>query len=156
MLKASFLTFLAMQPFLKVGGEVDAYCISCRMELAHTVLAMVGARVARVRCNTCQKYHAFRKSAPGTSSPRPENPTPSRPKTPAGSPISLLQQLAGADASKARNYSPKESFAEGELLNHPTFGLGFVQTVRGEKIDVAFKAFAKTLIHQKMPSAKTS
>jgi hypothetical protein len=125
------------------------------MELAHTVLAMVGARIARVRCNTCRKDHAFRKSAPGASSKHPANTTPPRRKTSAP-PTSIPQQLASLDASKARNYSPKENFAEGDILNHATFGLGLVQTVRGEKIDVAFKAFAKTLIHQKIPSAKTS
>jgi hypothetical protein len=146
-LSSPMLPFHAMMPSHKVGGEVDAYCTSCRMELAHTVLAMVGARIARVRCNTCQKDHAFRKSAPGAPSKRPAKAAPLRQKASAST--SIPQQLASADASKARNYSPKESFAEGDILNHATFGLGLVQAVRGEKIDVAFKAFAKTLIHQK-------
>jgi hypothetical protein len=125
------------------------------MELAHTILAMVDTRIARVRCNTCQKYHAFRKSPPGSSSERPASASssPSRKKTSSVASVSILQQLASADASKARSYSPKESFAEGELLDHPTFGLGVVQTIRGEKIDVAFKAFAKTLVHKKTPPA---
>lgn len=141
-------------PFHKVGGEVDAFCSSCQLELAHTVLAMVGARIARARCNTCQKEHALRKSAPGAASSfRPTKPPASRPKTAA---VSIPQQLASLDASKARNYSPKESFAEGDILNHPTFGLGLVQTVRGEKMDVAFKAFAKTLVHQKVSPDKAS
>jgi len=151
-----------MPPFHihKVGKDVDAYCTSCRMELAHTILAMVGARIARVRCNTCQKDHAFRKNAPGTPAARPEKPAASpykaSPHKTSPSSVSIPQQLASLDASQARNYSPKESFAEGDILNHPTFGLGLVQTVRGEKMDVAFKAFSKTLIHQKTPSSKAS
>ncbi|MFY0576846.1 hypothetical protein ACN28S_23190 [Cystobacter fuscus] len=51
---------------LKVGGEVDAFCTRCRLTLAHTILAMVGTKIARVRCNTCNGDHAFR-SAPGTT-----------------------------------------------------------------------------------------
>ncbi|MCL2625958.1 MAG: hypothetical protein FWD46_03945 [Cystobacterineae bacterium] len=144
-----------------MGGEVDAYCGRCRMELAHTILAMVDIRIARVRCNTCQTQHAMRKTAPGSASSTPTAPSPAPGRTPSLGPSrakassskasSILQLLAEADASKARNYSPRESFAEGDFLNHPTFGLGLVQAVRGEKVDVAFRAFEKTLVHGKMP-----
>ena len=126
------------------------------MELAHTILAMVELRIARVRCNTCQKDHAFRKNAPGTLPAPAGNTSSSSRKKTSSSHVSIPQQLASIDATKARNYSPKESFAEGDLLNHPVFGLGLVQAVRGEKVDVAFKAFEKTLIHQKAPPTKTS
>jgi hypothetical protein len=150
------LSIIPMLPFYKVGGEVDAYCTSCCLELAHTVLAMVGARIARVRCNTCQKNHAFRKNAPGAS-PGKTALAPSRQKkTAPSSSVSIPQQLASLDATKIRNYSPKESFAEGEALNHASFGLGLVQAVRGEKVDVAFKTFVKTLIHQKTPPTSAS
>ena len=44
----------------RVGGEVDATCTRCRMELAHTILAMVGQKIARVRCNTCGSDHVYR------------------------------------------------------------------------------------------------
>ena len=37
----------------KTGGEVDCFCTRCKMVLAHTILAMVGDRPARVKCNTC-------------------------------------------------------------------------------------------------------
>lgn len=46
----------------RVGGEVDAACTKCKMLLGHTILAMVGSRIARVRCNTCQGEHNFRTS----------------------------------------------------------------------------------------------
>ena len=53
----------------RVGGEVDAFCTRCKMSLAHTILAMVGTRIARVRCNTCGGDHAFRRE-PGSEAPR--------------------------------------------------------------------------------------
>ena len=57
----------------KVGGEVDVFCTRCKMELGHTILAMVGQTIARVQCNTCRGQHAYR-AAPGTSKPRSSSP----------------------------------------------------------------------------------
>lgn len=41
----------------------------------------------------------------------------------------------------------REVFHVDEVLDHPTFGIGLVTLVREDKIDVAFKSFAKTLSH---------
>ena len=54
----------------KVGGEVDAFCTRCKMTLAHTILAMVGTKIARVKCNTCGGDHAYR-GEPGKSTAAP-------------------------------------------------------------------------------------
>ena len=61
--------------------------------------------------------------------------------------IGFEQQLEGKDLSKARPYSPKDSYVLDEVLSHPTFGVGLVTGVRDDKIDVAFKAAQKTLVH---------
>ena len=57
--------------------------------------------------------------------------------------------LAGKDMAAARKYSAKEKYAAEELIQHPIFGIGLVQEVRGDKIQVAFKADVKTLVHGK-------
>src|SRR3989442_2408664 len=57
--------------------------------------------------------------------------------------------LAGKDLSRARKYSAKETYAAEEVIQHPSFGIGLVQEVRGDKIQVAFKADVKTLVHGK-------
>lgn len=127
----------------KVGGEVDAFCTKCELLLAHTVLAMVGPKIARVKCNTCKAEHAFRGAVvpKGTKKPR-------KTRVAAAEKIVIAweERLKGNDLTKARTYSPKESFAAEEVVNHPTFGYGIVTTVRGDKMDVAFKAFEKTLL----------
>jgi hypothetical protein len=130
-------------PTHKVGGEVDAFCTKCRMTLAHTILAMVVSRPVRVQCNTCGGQHAYRKE-PGAGTRAPGAPRAPAPRKVV---ISFEQRLSERDQSKARPYSPKETFAMDELVSHPTFGLGFVTVVRQDKIDVAFKAFEKTLVH---------
>jgi hypothetical protein len=127
----------------RVGGDIDAFCTRCKMELGHTILAMVGTKPVRVRCNTCQGEHNYR----GTSAPAPRR-TSSEPRE-RPQVTSWEALLANKDLSRARKYSAKEKFVADEVLSHPTFGIGLVQEVRGDKIQVAFKADVKTLVHGK-------
>lgn len=140
----------------KVGGEVDAFCTRCKLTLAHTILAMVGTKIARVRCNTCMGEHAYR-SAPGStdrpsaSSSRSTSSTraasASRAEKPEKVVISFEEQLAGKDIANAPKYSPKDTYQVDQVIQHPTFGLGLVTAVRVDKVDIAFKSETKTLVH---------
>ena len=140
---------------LKVGGEVDAFCTKCKLVLAHTVLAVWAGQIKRVRCNTCMGEHGYRRGAPGASAAKPAHPrATAAPKSKAAAeptvPRSYVELLAGRGASSARRYNLKEKFAVGELVQHPSFGLGVVGAARGlEKIDVAFPGGVKTLLHNK-------
>lgn len=149
----------------KVGGEVDAFCTRCKLTLAHTILAMVGTKIARVRCNTCGGDHVYR-SAPGatdrpaasssshgTSSSRASAPRADKPEKVV---ISFEEQLAGKDIANAPKYSPKDTYKVDQVIQHPTFGLGLVTAVRGDKVDIAFKSESKTLVHARggAPSEK--
>ena len=122
-------------------------CNKCKMVLAHTILAMVGTKIARVKCNTCNSEHAFR----GTAVPKPRKARKSKDDKPSKVVLSFQQRIEGKDPAKARKYNVKETFAPDDLLDHPTFGLGIVSIVREDKIDVAFKAFEKTLVHGRVP-----
>ncbi|MBN1205033.1 MAG: hypothetical protein JXB05_08940 [Myxococcaceae bacterium] len=138
----------------KVGGEVDALCTRCKLTLAHTILAMVGTKIARVRCNTCGGDHTYR-SAPGSTdraSPSARSssaraPSAPRAERPEKVVISFEEQLAGKDIANAPKYSPKDAYQLDQVIQHPTFGLGLVTAVRGDKVDIAFKAETKTLVH---------
>lgn len=134
----------------KVGGEVDAFCTRCKMTLAHTILAMVGTKVARVKCNTCGGDHAYR-GEPGKTSSKP------RKSRAAGGVaktiISWQERVDAKNPASAKKYSTKETFVAEDLLEHPTFGVGIVSAVRGDKIDVAFKGEQKTLMHGKSGGA---
>jgi hypothetical protein len=129
----------------RVGGDIDAFCTRCKMELGHTILAMVGTKPVRVRCNTCQGEHAYRgppERKKGTWVPAAE-----RSAKPAVTSWEAL--LREKDISRARPYSAKDRYSTDEVLQHPVFGIGLVQEVRGDKISVAFKADVKTLVHGK-------
>jgi hypothetical protein len=139
-----------MATALRVGGDIDAWCTRCKMNLGHTILALVGKRPARVRCNTCHGEHNYRRE--GGDGPRKGSwePREARERREARPSVTSWEALlAGKDLSRARKYSAKEKYSADELIQHPSFGIGLVQEVRGDKIQVAFKADVKTLVHGK-------
>jgi hypothetical protein len=134
----------------RTGSEVDAFCNKCKLTLAHTILATVGDKIARVQCNTCGSQHAYR----GKSAPAPRRTASGASRTAAGTALSSARQtitfeqlLQGRDVSSARRYSPKDTYAKDDLVDHPSFGYGIVTSVRSDKVDVLFKSFEKTLVH---------
>jgi hypothetical protein len=128
---------------VQVGGEVDAFCNRCQLELAHTVIAMVGGRPVKVECNTCHSVHKFKVGAAGAVR------MPSTPRTPR-SLTSFDSLLAARNGAQAKKYSPKSTFTVDEVIEHPNFGLGFVSALKdGGKIEVTFRTAIKTLIHGK-------
>jgi len=136
----------------RVGGEVDATCTRCRMELAHTILAMVGQKIARVRCNTCGSDHVYRGTQSTSRSAAARTRAAPAEKVPRTL-INFEAQLAALDVSKAQDYHPDQSYAVDQVVRHPTFGLGIVRAVRQDKMDVAFKAAERTLVQGRSAGA---
>jgi len=134
---------------LRVGGEVDSQCTKCRMVLAHTIIAMVGSKPERVQCNTCNGQHKYRSvSKTAASKPATARAARSDSARPAVTRLSFDEALA-AKGPGSRPYSIKTVFLKEEVLVHPTFGAGWVEEVRGDKVDVVFKSGTKTLVHAK-------
>jgi hypothetical protein len=122
------------------GGTIDAWCGKCKLLLAHTIEAMVGDKPQRVVCNTCRSQHGYKAQAPGT--PRQSSRTGKR----VGNSYQSL--LKAKEAEVARTYSPTSTYAQGDFLEHPTFGRGVATAVKdGAKIEVLFESGSKTLIH---------
>ena len=96
-----------------------------------------------MRCNTCDGEHNYRAAAAGKK--KGWQPATVREAKPVGTSWEAL--IAAKDISRARRYSSKERFVKDDLLDHPTFGVGLVQDVQGDKMKVAFKADVKTLVH---------
>lgn len=45
---------------VRLGDLIDDHCSRCHMTMDHSVVAMVGEEVKRVRCRTCDSEHAYR------------------------------------------------------------------------------------------------
>ena len=131
---------------IKVGGEVDAFCTKCELTLAHTVHAVVSNKPVKVECNTCHGVHRYR-DANGRATPsRP--PKGDRPARARAEVVPFETLLAEKRVSDAHPYSAKHTFATDDVVDHPTFGRGFVSAVRENgKIEVTFRSDVKVLVH---------
>jgi hypothetical protein len=133
---------------VKVGGEVDAYCTKCELTLAHTVHAVVDGRPAKVECNTCHGVHKFR-LPPGARPVKTigNRPAAARSMVEKKTTLSFDELLRKRDLASAARYSPKATYKVDQVIEHPTFGLGFVSAVRdAQKIEVTFRSDVKVLV----------
>ena len=126
------------------GEDIESWCTKCKLELGHTIIAMVGNLPKRVKCNTCGSEHNYRSEPAGKRSAGTGQKTKPRTKTHKDN----LALLAEADRSRARAYSIKGAFRENDLIEHPKFGLGLVlSTAKDNKIEVIFVDGPRLLIH---------
>ncbi len=132
----------------------------------HVVVAMTGAVPAKVECLSCHKQHRYKghmpgekpakapgvkKAAGGPTTPRRTTKSSGDPATPAVNPLDAL--LASRSGAPTRGYSPTERYAVGELLSHPSFGVGAVtSTPSPGKMAVLFRDSTRLLLHER-PSA---
>jgi hypothetical protein len=142
------------------GGEVDAYCTKCKMDLNHRIVAMEGDTIRRVECLTCRGQHNYRlpKSAdPPTkkkaAKKRATKAAATRARTTALEAAAALQREweAATLGHKPRDftaYRVTETLAPGQLLSHKKFGDGAVtELVEGSKVLVLFESGVKLLVH---------
>ncbi len=137
-------------PAVKVGGDIDARCSKCQLELAHVVVAMAGSRPVRVQCKTCGGVHAYRSSATGASRSRTVK-TVARKRT-VGSTSTKASEyerlMAGKDVSRAQRYRASIRFENGDVIDHPRFGIGATTRVLADdKVEVVFADGLKVLVH---------
>lgn len=137
---------------VRTGGEIDSMCTKCKMVLAHTIIAMVGSKPVRVQCNTCGGQHNYRgatvtEAAKTAKTARTASAAATR--SPRVSPIRLSfdDLMAERKTGLSKPYSPKTKFLLDEVMNHPTFGMGYVSEVKPDKIEVTFRSGMKVLVH---------
>jgi len=128
------------------GMDVDAYCTKCKIVLAHSVVAMLGAKPRRVRCNTCGGEHNYRAEKPVAKTAAKREKTAKKPST--RKTRQSWEEIMNEAASKPhKKYAMSGSFDEGDWIEHTKFGLGCVQTfVPPNKITVRFADSTKLLV----------
>jgi len=149
---------------LTAGGEVDAWCTKCKLDLGHRIIAMVGDLPTRVECRTCGSHHNYYKpkTLPGLAAA----PKAARVVTPrTGGSTASARAVAAAKAENNRErtwekltsghaptdfrpYRPTSVFEEGQLLRHAKFGDGYVtKIIDKNKMEAMFRDGARTLAH---------
>ncbi|RJR15411.1 MAG: hypothetical protein C4581_12135 [Nitrospiraceae bacterium] len=129
----------------EAGGYIEAWCTKCKLELGHTIVAMVDNIPRKVKCNTCEGQHMYRAKPSETNRTKLKNPA-RKPRAKGAIYEEYLSRLTGGDLSRARKYSFKENYKKDEILDHPTFGVGVVLSViQTNKMEILFKDGTKLL-----------
>jgi recombinational DNA repair protein (RecF pathway) len=45
---------------LRLGDDIDDYCVRCKRVTNHSIVSMVNTEPAKVRCRTCYSEHDYR------------------------------------------------------------------------------------------------
>lgn len=133
---------------LSVGENIDAYCLKCKLVLAHVILFKVEGAVSRVKCKTCGAEHKYRGTTPGVKKTSVvSSPGVARPKKPMAAKVAVnnaplqwdLKSRNMPPETPIKDYSIREIFQANSVINHPSFGVGFVEKVVSDKsISVLF------------------
>jgi hypothetical protein len=134
----------ALRPSVRVGGEVDAWCGPCDGLTTHHVIAMVSDTPKQVVCQACGNRHGYRttparakssgESASRTSQPESEAARKAEQK--AEELRTLGRELA--EVAQVRPFDARERYRVGEVISHPEFGRGKVETVLRSSLLVRF------------------
>lgn len=133
----------------RVGQELNAYCGKCKDERTHIVAAMDGEIVRKVTCSMCGSTHNYKvKPAPSPDGPVGDA-TSERPKRKTTSRRTKESNAFSIDPKRpVKSYDMNNIFSAGDVINHPKFGLGAVETaLPPNKIEVRFQEGKKMLLH---------
>jgi hypothetical protein len=119
----------------------------------HTIVAMVGEKIVRVECNTCHGMHNYHpvKAAKEPVAAKTAPKKAAAPRTAKADPAAAAAAEWAAlqldmDPAQAIPYDMDRTYRAKNLLLHPQFGLGIVQTVLPpNKICVLFQTGKKLL-----------
>ncbi len=115
----------------------------------HTVIALVGRLPKRVQCALCESQHNYR-STRGNS--RPSTPRSTQPESRRKSASRWQVELAQKAQTdiQPRAYDTAETFDLGDVIDHPSFGMGIVkEVIPGGKVKILFSSGKRLLAHSR-------
>ena len=153
------------------GDRIEARCTRCNDVTGHVIVALVGGQVVKVECCACGSVHKYyppraekaladsgvRRVRPGGD--RKEAMSSAR-STTGSAPRMTSRAVAEAvatekawrtalerpSAPQACLYNMSMTLQKGDIVEHPTFGLGSVQAVvRPDKAEILFREGIKVL-----------
>ncbi len=131
------------------GGHIEAWCTKCRLELGHTIVAMVANSPKRVKCNTCNSQHNFR-AKPSEKKRVKSKKAAQKVKVQEINYNDCISRLTDTELSNAKKYRTEGSFEKNEIIAHHRFGIGIVSSViQVNKVEILFKDGPKLLVQNR-------
>lgn len=131
-----------------VAKSFYMFCKKCDADRYHMVLAHTSATTAKTECEICKskKSYSLPKAGAAKKTGTTNSTKTSRAKSHTGE---YENRIQNQQAKEAIPYSMKTLFTEKQKIQHPKFGIGFVQKAEIDRIDVIFSDEVKVLIHNK-------
>ena len=130
----------------KVATNFYYSCKKCETDRYHKVLAHPTPSSAQLECEVCKRKSTFRLSK---KSSRKNSSATRQVKNQSLLYETWVQLKNQVGVDLISPYRMTDSFSVQSAIEHPQFGVGFVTSVQGQKIEVAFKEGPKNLIHNR-------
>lgn len=132
-----------------VAKSFYTFCKKCDIDRYHRVLAHTSSTSAKIECEVCHSRKSYSLPKAGSEARRVKADaarTAVRKNTHTGEYEVRNQNLMGVDGAP---FNIRVKFEENQKIVHPKFGVGFVQKVYSDKIDVIFPDEVKSLVHNR-------
>lgn len=133
-----------------VAQSLITKCMKCKTETSHVVVShnMEGT-VEKVKCEACgsdHKYHPLKKKAPKKTvkTVKTAKKTTKQKKPDFSKDFEELTERLGGKTPVP--YSMSGSFKADDVIDHQTFGIGFVTSASSQKMEVAFSGGPRLLV----------
>ncbi len=131
------------KPKYSVGAEVESWCGKCKEMRAHHIVAMFADLPKQVSCVMCKSRHGYR-SEPLHRGESPKTPAAAPPRSPAINAEARRQREqrqkleSELDSVDSKIFDPKDNFKSGQVIVHPKYGRGKIETVLKGSVLVRF------------------
>jgi hypothetical protein len=133
-----------------IGENIDAYCLKCKLVLAHVIMSKIGETINKAKCKTCGAEHKYRPEKPAAKKIAVIKPLTVKEKIAKRAADAKIQNNNGPmqwdlknrsldRSTPIKDYSIHSSYRSKDVVNHSVFGLGFVERIVSDKtMDVLF------------------
>jgi uncharacterized C2H2 Zn-finger protein len=124
------------------GQTVVSYCGKCKIDRLHTVVAMDGETMVKVKCGTCEKIHKVREAPDPAKGPAKGREARKAALPPTDAAVSqFVWETCLAEAKGAHTpYSKDTRYSVGDVVDHHAFGTGVVLKLHpNNRCDMIFK-----------------
>lgn len=131
------------KPKYSVGAEVESWCGKCKEMRAHHIVAMFADLPKQVSCVMCKSRHGYR-SEPLHRGESPKAPAAAPPRSPAINAEARRQREqrqkleSELESVDSKVFDPKDNFKSGQVIVHPKYGRGKIETVLKGSVLVRF------------------
>ncbi len=129
---------------IEVGTDIVSWCTKCKLILDHTLVALADGLPKKVKCKTCKGHHNYRDKAPAARVPGT-----GRKVKKTDYEVAMSRLGESYDFSTAKKYSMKGKFKVDQVIDHASFGIGFIVLSLDTKIEALFVDGPKRLVQNR-------